>query len=95
MNDKKFEIGCLYYRFGHGRHSGAGQACIETVRYKGIVSLPHTTSSCDTPYNFYAFEQVSFTSTYGNVNIPNLKQALESVLTCDELIEHLRGHQRS
>ncbi|HEV3344150.1 MAG TPA: hypothetical protein VG125_27490, partial [Pirellulales bacterium] len=84
----------LYYRFGYGSYSGA-EACVETVRYKGIVSLACTSSACDTPYNFYAFEQVSFSGSYGGINIPSLKQAQQSVLTCDELIEHLRDHKRT
>jgi hypothetical protein len=95
MNDKKFEIGRLYYRFGYGSYSGSNQACVETVRYKGIVKLAHTSSSCDTPYHFYAFEQVSFGGTYGGFNIPSLEQAQESVLTRDELIEYLRDDKRT
>ena len=95
MNDKTFEIGRLYYGFGYGSYSGSSQACVETVRYKGIVTLACTSSSCDTPYHFYAFEQVSFGGSYGGFDIPSLKQVQETVLTRDELVEYLRNDKKT
>ncbi len=91
-----FDVGSLYYDCGIVRDlNGRIAPYVSTWVYLGIVHIPGCRCiSCDKPEHYYHFRRYcgAMASTprekwdTDRTNIPSLKQALQSMLTWDELM---------
>lgn len=94
----KFEVGKIYYDVGR---SSRGPFILAGWVYEGIEeNHPISSTSCDIPYQFLSFREVTIERDSDDeesrplrILVPNLKQAEDGKFTLPEVIEVIRQYE--